>query len=98
MQSKMKFFSILGFSFALVSLLNLNTLAENRKKEVATLGGGCFWAMDSMFQELKGVTDVKPGYAGGFVKNPTYESVCNGDTGHAEAIQVTFDPSVISYS
>ena len=63
----------------------------------ATLGGGCFWCTEAVFQLIKGVEKVVPGYAGGTTENPTYEHVCNGDTGHAEVIQITFDPEVISY-
>jgi peptide-methionine (S)-S-oxide reductase len=65
--------------------------------ERATLGGGCFWCLEPIFRELRGVADVAVGYAGGHVENPTYEQVCGKKTGHAEVIQVTFDPDVISY-
>ena len=65
---------------------------------VATFGNGCFWCTEAVFQQLKGVKTVTSGYTGGSVKNPTYEQVCGGDTGHAEGIQVTFDPKVISYA
>jgi peptide-methionine (S)-S-oxide reductase len=65
--------------------------------ETATLGGGCFWCTEAVFLELKGVEKVESGYAGGTLPNPTYEQVCDGDTGHAEVIRVTFDPNVISY-
>lgn len=63
----------------------------------ATLGGGCFWCLEAVFQQLRGVTEVQPGYAGGHVPNPTYEQVCAGTTGHAEVVQITFDPDVITY-
>lgn len=66
-------------------------------KEVATLAGGCFWCTEAVFDELKGVESVVSGYSGGQVQNPSYREVCNGTTGHAEAIQVTFDPKVISF-
>lgn len=66
-------------------------------REVATLGGGCFWCLDAAFRQLEGVEKVESGYAGGQVANPTYRDVCTGTTGHAEVVQVTFDPSVISY-
>lgn len=69
-----------------------------RATEVATLGGGCFWCLDAVFRELRGVERVESGYAGGHVARPTYEQVCSGTTGHAEVVQVTFDPSVISYA
>ena len=66
-------------------------------KEIATLAGGCFWCTEAIFTELKGVDKVEPGYAGGQVEKPSYEQVCTGTTGHAETIQVTFDPKVVSY-
>ncbi len=65
--------------------------------EVATLAGGCFWCLQPIFQDLKGVEKVVVGYSGGRVKNPSYEDVCTDTTGHAEAVQVTFDPAVIPY-
>lgn len=64
---------------------------------VAVFGGGCFWCTEAIFQLLKGVVSVMPGYAGGQIKNPTYRKVCAGDTGHAEVIKIEFDPAVISY-
>ena len=70
---------------------------KNPGKEVATLGGGCFWCLDAVYRDLRGVTEVVSGYAGGHVPNPSYEQVCGKRTGHAEVVQVTFDPSVISY-
>jgi len=66
-------------------------------KEVATLAGGCFWCTEALFRELKGVQKVESGYSGGRVERPTYEEVCSGRTGHAEAVQITYDPNVISY-
>ena len=65
--------------------------------EIATLGGGCFWCLEAVYQELKGVQAVESGYTGGEVPNPTYEQVCEGNTGHAEVVRVTFDPAVVSY-
>jgi peptide-methionine (S)-S-oxide reductase len=65
--------------------------------EVATLGGGCFWCTEAVYSDLKGVEKVESGYSGGDVPNPSYEDVCTGDTGHAEVVQLTFDPRVISY-
>ena len=64
---------------------------------LATLGGGCFWCVEAIFQRIHGVKSVKSGYAGGQVDNPTYEDVCSGQTGHAEVIQVEFDPAVVAY-
>jgi peptide-methionine (S)-S-oxide reductase len=65
--------------------------------ETATLGGGCFWCLEAVFAELKGVHRVESGYAGGHVDDPAYEQVCAGTTGHAEVVQVAFDPDVVSY-
>src|ERR1700743_1728649 len=64
--------------------------------ETITLAGGCFWCMEAVFDELKGVTKVESGYAGGHVPNPTYEQVSSGETGHAESVQITFDPQAVS--
>jgi len=72
-------------------------LAEPKNEEVATLGGGCFWCTEAIFSELRGVNKVVPGFSGGTVPNPTYEQVCAGTTGHAEVVQITFDPAVISF-
>jgi peptide-methionine (S)-S-oxide reductase len=66
-------------------------------KEVATLAGGCFWCVEAVFDDLKGVESVESGYSGGRLPNPSYKQICTGATGHAEVIRVTFDPSVISY-
>jgi peptide-methionine (S)-S-oxide reductase len=66
-------------------------------QEKATLAGGCFWCLEAVYLDLRGVSAVKSGYAGGHVDNPTYEQVCGKKTGHAEVVQVTFDPSVVSY-
>jgi peptide-methionine (S)-S-oxide reductase len=66
------------------------------RTEIATLGGGCFWCLEAVYQELRGVEKVESGYSGGDVPNPTYRAVCSGTTGHAEVVQVTFDPGVIS--
>ncbi|MGE3819479.1 MAG: peptide-methionine (S)-S-oxide reductase MsrA [Isosphaeraceae bacterium] len=71
--------------------------AAKPKIEVATLGGGCFWCTEAVFERLKGVKQVVSGYSGGHVPNPTYEMVCSGLTGHAEVVQVQFDPSEASY-
>jgi len=66
-------------------------------QELATLGGGCFWCLEAVYLELRGISQVKSGYSGGHVANPTYEQVCGKQTGHVEVVQVTFDPSVITY-
>lgn len=65
--------------------------------ETAVLGGGCFWCLEAVYQQLKGVQHVESGYTGGHVENPTYEQVCNGDTGHAEVVKLSFDPALISF-
>ncbi len=69
----------------------------NERTETATLAGGCFWCLEAVYQEVPGVENVVSGYAGGQVESPTYRQVCGGDTGHAEVVQVTFDPEVVSY-
>jgi methionine-S-sulfoxide reductase len=71
--------------------------SQTRQGALATFGGGCFWCMEPPFEQLEGVTSVVSGYAGGHRKNPTYEEVSSGTTGHAEVVQVTFDPAKISY-
>jgi peptide-methionine (S)-S-oxide reductase len=74
-------------------------LASNPRPghEFATLGGGCFWCLEAVYEELQGVVDVESGYAGGQAPRPTYEQVCRGATGHAEVVRIEFDPGVISY-
>jgi len=67
------------------------------RREIATLAGGCFWCLEAVYLELRGVVGVQSGYAGGHVPNPSYELVCTGTTGHAEVVQITFDPDEISY-
>jgi peptide-methionine (S)-S-oxide reductase len=66
-------------------------------REVAVLGGGCFWCLDAVFRELNGVTEVASGYAGGTTADPSYEDICTGRTGHAEVVKITFDPGVLSF-
>jgi peptide-methionine (S)-S-oxide reductase len=80
----------------------LMTVEENKpngssRTEVATLGGGCFWCLEAVYEELKGVEKVESGYSGGTVPNPTYRQVCTETTGHAEVVQVTFDPEVVTF-
>ena len=79
------------------SLSAATTAAPSAKTETAVLGGGCFWCIEAVFQRLPGVTKVVSGYAGGHVKNPTYQEVSGGDTGHAEVAKIEFDPAVLSY-
>lgn len=69
----------------------------NKSYEIATLGGGCFWCLEAIFNELRGVEKVVSGYSGGNVPDPTYREVCSGTTGHAEAVRITFDPQIISF-
>ena len=71
--------------------------APDRPTETATLGGGCFWCLEAVYRELEGVRRVTSGYAGGHVDDPTYREVCSGSTGHAEVVQVEFDPSLVPY-
>jgi peptide-methionine (S)-S-oxide reductase len=71
-------------------------LSVSSNKETVTLGGGCFWCLDAVFKDLKGVEEIVSGYSGGSVPNPTYEQVCTAETGHAEVIQITFDPKVVT--
>lgn len=70
----------------------------SRKKEVTTLGGGCFWCLEPIFKDLTGVEEVVVGYSGGTVPHPSYEQVCTGKTGYAEVVQISFDPGVISFT
>ena len=72
-------------------------MSEN-SREIATLGGGCFWCLEAVFEQVAGVESVVSGYCGGLVDNPTYRSVCEGKTGHAEVVRVVFDPDKISYA
>jgi len=69
-----------------------------QRREIATIGGGCFWCLEAIFNELRGVKKVVSGYSGGNVPNPSYQEVCTGVTGHAEAVQITFDPLIISFN
>lgn len=70
---------------------------ENKNTALATFGAGCFWCVEAVFQDLKGVSSVVSGYTGGHVENPSYKQVCSGSTGHAEVAQITYDPDVISF-
>jgi peptide-methionine (S)-S-oxide reductase len=92
-------FKLLTFVLIIVAGINYLALANDPSAatEKATFGMGCFWCSEAIFQRLKGVVKVESGYAGGNYKNPTYEEVCTGNTGHAEVVQVTYEPAVISY-
>src|SRR5918998_90161 len=72
-------------------------MSTEQTRELATLAGGCFWCLEAVYKELRGVERVVSGYAGGHVENPTYRAVCDGTTGHAEVVQITFDPAAASY-
>ncbi|NMB24712.1 MAG: peptide-methionine (S)-S-oxide reductase MsrA [Firmicutes bacterium] len=72
-------------------------MSSDHREEVATLAGGCFWCLEAVFQDLEGVSHVTSGYAGGNLPHPTYEEVCKGTTGHAEVVQITYDPHKISF-
>lgn len=72
-------------------------MSSSTNKEIATLAGGCFWCLEAVFDQMKGVESVESGYIGGHVASPSYQAVCTGRTGHAEAVRITFDPKVVSY-
>ncbi len=91
------FIRISILSLIIILMVYGGTMQTNKKLEKATLGGGCFWCLEAVYQRVKGVEKVVSGYAGGHVKNPTYEQVCSDTTGHAEVVQITFDPQIISY-
>jgi len=86
--------------FLMTLCLSLSASGEkhmSEKLEKATLGGGCFWCLEAVYENVKGVVDVVSGYAGGHTENPDYRSVCSGTTGHAEVVQITYDPNIVSY-
>ena len=80
-----------------VGAQNLENSMSASEREIATFGGGCFWCIEAIFNRLKGVEKVESGYTGGSTENPTYEEVSSGQTGHAEVVQITFDPKVITF-
>jgi peptide-methionine (S)-S-oxide reductase len=81
-----------------ITLLTANSIAMNPKNEKATLGGGCFWCTEAVFLGMKGVETVTPGYSGGHIKNPAYREVITGRTGHAEVVQITFNPEIVTFT
>lgn len=103
----MKLLSLLPLWTAVVSLFTSSATQaadetkqakpESPKMETATLGGGCFWCIEATLERVKGVEKVVSGYTGGKIKNPTYEQICTGLTGHAEVVQITFDPKVVTF-
>ncbi|MCB0478036.1 MAG: peptide-methionine (S)-S-oxide reductase MsrA [Crocinitomicaceae bacterium] len=90
---------LLAINLSCNSQTKTNTMDNDNKKnlETATFGAGCFWCVEAIFQDVKGVYSVKPGYSGGHVKNPSYKEVCTGTTGHAEVAQIKYDPSEVSF-
>jgi len=92
------------FLLIITLIFNLSSFAQKSKNQInynkmdtITFGAGCFWCVEAIFENLNGVVDVKSGYAGGSVKNPSYKEVCTGTTGHAEACQIIYDPNIISF-
>ncbi len=96
------FFIFLFISFFALTRTEAKTSQKEKpmqnKTEIATLGGGCFWCIEAIYERVRGVIKVTSGYSGGHVENPTYEQVSTGTTGHAESVQIEFDPTVISYN
>jgi len=88
---------IIKISMVLFFIIMIENAIAKQNYEKTTFAGGCFWCMEPPFEGIKGVVDVVSGYTGGTVKNPTYEQVCTGSTGHYEAVEITYDPSLISY-
>ncbi len=80
--------------YFIYTLLGVVSMAQNK---TTTLGGGCFWCVEAVFQRIEGVISVKPGYAGGETLNPTYKQICTGKTGHAEVAQITYDPKIVNF-
>lgn len=93
----MKLIILLGVVFTTLSCQSQNNQKDMENKEVAIFGAGCFWCVEAVFTELKGVESVIPGYTGGDTKNPTYKEICTGTTNHAEVAKIEFDPSIISF-
>lgn len=81
-----------------IELSTTEAQAQTQTTQVATLGGGCFWCLDAVYQLIRGISKVESGYAGGQVHQPTYEQICTGKTGHAEVVRLSFDPQVITYT
>jgi peptide-methionine (S)-S-oxide reductase len=86
-----------GWKGRRTQILQPRATPQPQGREIATLAGGCFWCLEAVYDELRGVEDVVSGYSGGSVPNPSYEMVCTGTTGHAEVVQITFDPNIISF-
>jgi peptide-methionine (S)-S-oxide reductase len=90
-------FAVVGLGFFPAPFEGEKNMNSTGKKEVATLAGGCFWCLEAVYNDLRGVEKVVSGYSGGRVPNPSYEEVCKGTTGHAEVVQITFDPQALSF-
>jgi peptide-methionine (S)-S-oxide reductase len=88
---------VVAFALSRPTDVERGVQAMAEQVDLATLGGGCFWCLEAVFEQVRGVEKVVSGYAGGTLANPSYRQVCHGDTGHAEVVQVTFDPAVLSY-
>lgn len=86
------------FPLIILLVMQLNTTAMNNRRETVTLGGGCFWCTEAVFLRMKGVEKVVPGFSGGHIKNPAYREVVTGRTGHAEVVQITFNPSEVNFT
>ena len=97
LKSSFKSLKYLLLLFYLFPLFTFSQEPSMNQTDVATLGGGCFWCVEAVYQRVDGVLSVKPGYAGGHVDNPSYRDVCSGKTGHAEVAKIEFDPDQISY-
>lgn len=93
----MKFIVLLGIFISTISCQSQNSKKDMENQEIAVFGAGCFWCVEAVFTELKGVESVIPGYTGGDTKNPTYKEVCSGTTNHAEVAKIVFDPSLITF-
>lgn len=93
----MKRITLIIFVHLLISLNLMGNNAKNKQMEVATFGGGCFWCVEAIFDRVKGVEKVVSGYSGGHISNPDYKMVTSGTSGHAEVIQITFDPELVSF-
>lgn len=91
-----RFLTVLGLLMSTVLAAGANAAPTSSSTDTITLGGGCFWCLEAVFEGLKGVSKVESGYAGGHLANPTYAQVSDGNTGHAEVVQITFDPNVVT--
>lgn len=89
--------SVTGLAWHVTSLVTMFGMTDKKDLEIAVLGGGCFWCLEAVFNQQPGVAKVVSGYAGGQVPDPSYEAVCTGATGHAEVVEITFDPETISF-